>query len=135
MLLRRQGSQRCCRCSPPDAARACHQLELLDPGADCIEPGGKATNPSRGCNSANELSKDRSDVVWTRRRSASACRPRHPAASAALSHQSRGCLNVFGMALDYFILVLLLDIWPQNSYADFCFIKCGLNIVMRHGCR
>ena len=43
-----------------------------------------------------------------------------------------GCLNVFGMALDYFILVLLLDIWPQNSYADFCFIKCGLNIVMRH---
>ena len=47
----------------------------------------------------------------------------------------RGCLNVFGMALDYFILVLLLDIWPQNSYADFCFIKCGLNIVMRHGCR
>jgi len=33
------------------------------------------------------------------------------------------------------ILVLLLDIWPQNSYADFCFIKCGLNIVMRHGCR
>src|SRR6266571_410608 len=46
-----------------------------------------------------------------------------------------GCLNVFGMALDYFILVLLLDIWPQNSYADFCFIKCGLNIVMRHGCR
>ena len=49
-----------------------------------------------------------------------------------LSYVTQGCLNVFGMALDYFILVLLLDIWPQNSYADFCFIKCGLNIVMRH---
>jgi len=56
----------------------------------------------------------------------------HPVASAANSSTFYGCLNVFGMALDYFILVLLLDIWPQNSYADFCFIKCGLNIVMRH---
>ena len=52
-----------------------------------------------------------------------------PIAGGVADH---GCLNVFGMALDYFILVLLLDIWPQNSYADFCFIKCGLNIVMRH---